>query len=166
MADKITEAKAAVALVLGAISSALGWFGWLMVLYIFSMVADWITGSAAAMKNGEWSSTRSKDGIWHKIGSIIIVMVAAMFDVLIGSLINHIPGIVLPFTYNIILCPVVTVWYMVAELGSIAENAAKLGAPVPSFLRKAIHTLHEITDAAGETMIHTDREGENKSEQE
>lgn len=164
MADKITETKAAVALVIGAISSALGWFGWLMVLYIFSMMVDWITGSAAAMKNGEWSSTKSKDGIWHKVGSIIIVMVAAMFDVLIGSIINHIPGITLPFTYNIILCPVVTVWYMVAEFGSIAENAAKLGAPVPGFLRKAIHTLHEITDVAGESMIHTDHE--NKQEQE
>ena len=158
MADKITEAKAAVALVIGAISSVLGWFGWLMVLYVGSMVADWITGSAAAMKNGEWSSSRSKDGIWNKVGSIIIVGVAAVFDVLIGSIINHIPGITLPFVYNIILCPVVTVWYMVAELGSIAENAAKLGAPVPGFLKKAIQALHDITDATGETLTRSGHE--------
>lgn len=30
--------------------------------------------------------------------------------------------------------PVVLVWYIFTELGSIAENAAAMGAPVPGWL--------------------------------
>ena len=34
--------------------------------------------------------------------------------------------------------PIVLVWYIFTELGSIAENAAKMGAPVPAGLLKLL----------------------------
>ena len=160
MAEKVNEMRAYVALTLGAVSAALGWFGWLMVLFVICMTVDWITGSAAAMRSGEWASGKARDGIWHKFGSVIIVMVAAAADLLIGSMINHIPGIVLPFTYELMLCPIVTVWYTVAELGSIVENAVKLGAPVPKFLRRVLAVIEVTVDAAGEGLVPGDKKEE------
>ena len=146
MAEKLNDLRAGFALALGAVSAALGWFGWLMVLYAICMAADWITGSAAAMYNGEWSSGKARAGIWHKLGSVIVVMTAAGADMLIGSLINNFPGITLPFSYEVMLCPMVMVWYIAAELGSMVENAVKLDAPVPGFLKRALELLHDTLD--------------------
>ena len=140
---KLPNLKLSLTVTLGAISAALGWFGWLMILYILCMMGDWITGNAAAMAAGEWSSSKARTGIWHKLGSVVVVMVSAAADMLIGSIINNFPGIALPFAYGVMLCPMVTVWYIASELGSITENAVKLGAPVPGFLRKALAILEE-----------------------
>ena len=60
----------------------------------------------------------------------------------------NIPGITLPFTYEVFLGPVVLVWYIVTELGSITENAGALGAPIPDFLRKAIQSLNQAVDGS------------------
>ena len=38
--------------------------------------------------------------------------------------------LIIPF----VVLPVVLVWYIFTELGSIAENAAAMGAPVPGWL--------------------------------
>ena len=146
MTEKLSDLRAGAAVVLGAVSAALGWFGWLAVLYILCMMGDWITGSAAAMYTGDWSSGKARAGIWHKLGSVIIVMTAAGADLLIGSIINNLPGITLPFSYEVMLCPMVIIWYIAAELGSIAENAARLDAPIPGFLRRALEVLKETMD--------------------
>ena len=156
--EKLNGFKASVAAVLGAVSAFLGWFGWLAVLYICCMAADWLTGSAAAMRKGKWSSARAKDGIWHKVGSVVVVMVSAGADLLIGSVVNHLPGVQLPFTYGVMLCPVVLVWYVTAEFGSILENAVKLGAPVPGFLKKALALIGDAVDSAGSGMVPGDGE--------
>lgn len=51
-------------------------------------------------------------------------------------MINHVLGLQLPFDYDMLLTPVVLTWYIATELGSILENAAEMGAPVPPVLRK------------------------------
>ena len=38
------------------------------------------------------------------------------------------------FDFEGVVLPVVLVWYIFTELGSIAENGAAMGAPVPSWL--------------------------------
>lgn len=152
MAEKITEIKGAIALVMGAVSAALGWFGWLVVLYVACMTMDWITGSMAACRNRQWESAKARDGIWHKFGSIFAVLVSGGADFLIGLMINNLPNIQLPFTYGVLFCPVVIVWYIIAEMGSIVENASKLGAPVPKFLRYMLVRMHDVVDSAGEVL--------------
>ena len=112
------------------------------------MVADreLITGTMVAKSKGEWSSAVARQGCWHKIGSAVAVIVALIFDWLIAMILANIPGITLPFTYEVFLGPVVLVWYIVTELGSITENAGALGAPIPDFLRKAIKSLNDAVD--------------------
>lgn len=154
--EKINTLKATVVAIFAGISACLGWFGWLTVTFVVCMTADWITGSATACKNGEWNSKRGREGLWHKTGSIIAVLVAAILDVVIGTVVNNIPGIKLPFSYTVLLCPVVMVWYILTELGSIIENAGKMGAPVPAFLKKAIAVFKGTVDAAGDRITSTD----------
>lgn len=42
-----------------------GWLGWLVVLYAACMMLDCLTGTAQAIKNGEWSSHKARQGLWH-----------------------------------------------------------------------------------------------------
>lgn len=148
--ENVTHAKAAVAAAVAVLTALWGWFGWLVVLFVGCMAVDYLTGSAAAMRRGEWSSASARDGIWHKCGSIIVVMVAGAADLLIGTMLGHLPGVVLPFEYTVLLCPLVTVWYTLTELGSIVENAVNLGAPVPQWLKKMLSAAKDAVDKLGE----------------
>lgn len=77
-----------------------GWLGWLVVLYAACMMLDCLTGTAQAIKNGEWSSHKARQGLWHKGGSIIMVFVSVLTDILLGLTLNHISGLTLPFNYS------------------------------------------------------------------
>ena len=133
--EKINSFKASIIALLTSVSALLGWFGWLVITFVVCMSVDWITGSMAAWKRGEWESKIAREGIWHKTGSIIAVLVTLILDAVIGNMINNIPSVSLPFTYTVLLSPIVIVWYILSELGSIIENAGWMGAPVPVFLQ-------------------------------
>ena len=150
--ENVNGFKVAVTAIAAGVSAALGWFGWLVVAFVACLAGDWITGSAAASKNGEWSSKKGREGIWHKAGCIVVVLVAAVLDAVVGSIVNNISGVSLPFSYTVLLCPVVLVWYILTELGSIIENAGKMGAQVPPFLTKAIALFKGTVDAAGDKL--------------
>lgn len=148
--ENVTHAKAAIAAAVAVLTALWGWFGWLVVLFVGCMAVDYLTGSVAAMRRGTWSSASARDGIWHKCGSIIVAMVAGAADLLIGTMLGHLPGVVLPFEYTVLLCPLVTVWYTLTELGSIVENAVALGAPVPAWLTKMLDAAKDVVDKAGD----------------
>lgn len=140
--------KAALTGILGVLTALWGWFGWLVIAWVLLMLADWLVGSAAAAKEGVWSSAKLREGAWHKGGMVIIVIVALVADWLIGTLIAHLPGVTLPFTYEVLLGPLVIVWYIIGELGSLAEHAVTMGAPVPSWLPKILEVGKDAVDAA------------------
>ena len=150
--EHINSFKAAVAAVCAALTALWGWFGWLVVAWIVCMIIDYATGSAAALRAGEWSSKSARDGIWHKLGSVVAVIVAAILDTVIGHLLGNVPGVELPFTYTVLLCPLVVIWYILTEAGSIIENAGALGAPIPVWLTKMIAALESKVDQAGDNM--------------
>ena len=148
--EYINGLKAAVAALCAALTALWGWFGWLVVAWIVCMIIDYATGSAAALRAGEWSSKTARDGIWHKLGSVVAVIVAAILDTVIGHLLGNVPGVELPFTYTVLLCPLVVIWYILTEAGSIIENAGALGAPIPTWLTKMIETLESKVDQTGD----------------
>ena len=102
------------------------------------------------MQKGKWSSKAARDGIFHKVGSIVVVAVAGGADLLIGMVCDHLPGVTLPFEYTVLLCPLVVVWYTLTELGSIVESAVSLGAPVPAWLQKALSAAKDAVDKIGD----------------
>ena len=116
------------------------------------MLLDYITGSAAAAKAGKWSSQAARDGIWHKAGMIVVVLVAAGADMLICLVLDQLPVIQLPMTYRGLVCPLVLVWYCITELGSVGENAIAMGAPVPRWLPKLLEAGKNAVDRVGEGL--------------
>lgn len=135
--------KALIAAVCGAFTAAFGWLGWLVVAWVICMVLDWVSGSAAAASKGEWASAVARAGIWHKFGMIVVVLVAALTDAVLSIATANIPGLGLDYTSLIL--PVVLVWYIFTELGSTAENAARMGAPVPKKLVKLLAVGKQAT---------------------
>ncbi len=144
--------KAAAIALIGALTGIWGWFGWLVIGWVFCMVVDYITGSLAAAKQGEWSSAQAREGIWHKTGMIVVVIVAAGADLLISLVLANIPAVQLPFDYGGLICPIVLVWYVVTELGSIIENAVAMGAAVPGWLTKLLQVSKDAIDSAGDQI--------------
>ena len=141
--------KAAIVGIFGAFGAAFGWLGWLVLAWIGCMVVDYISGSSAAMKAGQWSSAKARGGIWHKAGMIVVVIVAAVADNVLSLVVASIPGI--SIEYTVLLLPIVLVWYILTELGSILENAAAMGSDVPPFLIRILASAKEkVEEATGE----------------
>lgn len=150
--EHITTIKAAIAAVIGCLTALWGWMGWLVVGWVFLMLLDYITGSAAAMKAGEWSSKIAREGIWHKVGMVVVVVLAAAADLLLHLVLEHLPIVELPFEFAGIICPLVLVWYCITELGSLCENAVAMGAPVPGWIIKFLAAGKKTVDKVGESL--------------
>ena len=156
--ENINWIKTSIVAILGALTGLWGWMGWLVVGWVAVMLLDYITGSMAAAKQGQWSSARAREGIWHKAGMIVVVIVAAGADLLISLVLANIPAVQIPFEYAGLICPIVLVWYVVTELGSIAENAVAMGAPVPEWLTKLLQVSKDAIDNAGEQLAGGDED--------
>ena len=103
----------------------------LLLIVCTLMALDYLTGTLAACKTGQWSSTTAREGLWHKGGMIAVVIVSALADWIMVLVAAYIPiGIQWPG----IIMPLVLAWYIITELGSILENAVKMGAKVPDWL--------------------------------
>lgn len=146
MIQNMNEWKVAITAIFAGLTAVWGWLGWLAVAFVVCMIVDYATGTMAASMAGEWSSKAARDGIGHKVGCLIMVFVAGMTDLVVITVLEVHPEIQLPFDYNSLFCTMVMIWYVITELGSIAENAAKMGAPVPKFLRNALAVLNNAID--------------------
>ena len=138
--------KAAVAAAIGAFGAAFGWLGWLVLAWVVCMVLDYVTGTVAAMRTGEWSSAVARSGIFHKVGMVVVIIVAALADCVISVMLEQLP-LVLPFEYTVLITPVILIWYIFTELGSVAENAVKMGASVPAPLISILKAGKQAAEA-------------------
>jgi toxin secretion/phage lysis holin len=102
--------------------------GWstLLGFLLFFVVADYLTGVAAAGKRGE---LRSSVGFWGILLKILIFLIVA-----IGHKIDNILGVQMFMSAAIF-------FYMANELLSIFENVGVLGLKVPDFLAQAVDIL-------------------------
>lgn len=153
MNDTLVGIKAALVAFFTAIAAFLGWKGIMAIVWVAVMLLDYISGTAAACKAGEWSSKVARQGLWHKGGMIVVVTVAAIADGVMALICQHLP---LGIAWPAIILPLVLAWYIITELGSILENAVKLGAAVPSWLTKLLKASLKAVESVGEDAdIHT-----------
>ena len=147
--DWMVAVKAGITALVGAFTAFWGWMGWLALAWVSLMALDYVTGTAAAAKAGRWSSRSAREGIWHKLGELVVVIVAALGDRVLAIVIEHLPVVAFDVPGVGLLLPLVLVWYCITELGSIAENAADMGAPVPEWLLKLLEAGRRAADEAG-----------------
>lgn len=165
--DKALEIKALIVAAVSIVAELLGWIGVAVILFLAAIVLDYITGSWAAKAHGEWSSKKAREGLWHKLGEIVALFVAAITDIAISVVLSTAAAPLLPGDYQHkgYITLIVSVWYIFTELGSILENAAKLGAPIPKWMIEGVGKLKKKVDNAGEEAAKTADEDKDKTEE-
>lgn len=114
------------------------------------MAADWITGTRAAKRSGTWSSKAAREGFDHKIGAVVVLIVAVMADIVFAEAAKMMPWEVPAWPW--LWMTLVEIWYCFTEAGSILENCVKLGAWVPKWFLAAISAGITILDKQGEEI--------------
>lgn len=148
MNDNVMAMRAAVVAFFTAMGTLLGWKGIMVLAWVLLMALDYLTGTFAAMKVGEWCSKKAREGVWHKCGAIIVVLVSAIADGVMLVICGNIP--LFNITWPGILLPMILAWYIITELGSILENAVKLGANPPVWLTKILAVSLKAVESAGD----------------
>ncbi len=143
-------------------SSIMSWFFWLIILFFIAMVFDYVTGSLAARKRGEWSSTRAREGLYHKLGIAGALILALLIDIVVGLAANTV--IRLPLPFRGLFSPLCAVWYIITEFGSITENLDKLGARIPVFMKKGLAALRNAAEHEGNKLCAEEKAGPNGAE--
>jgi toxin secretion/phage lysis holin len=148
MNHTLLQLKAALTALGVTLTTILGWKGILSLIWVIAMGIDYLSGTLAAMKNHEWSSETARSGLWHKAGTVLAVLAAALTDgviYLVGEQLS------LGITWTGLLLPLTLSWYILTEAGSILENTVKLGASIPGWLIKILKISLKSINAAGDT---------------
>lgn len=150
MNENMMTIKTAIVAFFTALGAFLGWKGVMLLSWVAVMALDYISGTAAALKEGQWCSATARQGLWHKGGMILVVLVAGIADAVMVIIAEYVPiGIQWPG----ILMPLVLAWYIITELGSILENAVKLGANVPAWMVKLLKASANFVESVGDTTV-------------
>ena len=114
-----------------------------LLLLVFCIVLDYVTGMTRAWMKGELSSGVGIRGFVKKLCYILGVAVGFAADLLISLLADN-----LGLTVDIpaVLGLTVTLMLSLNELVSVAENLGQIGVPMPAALTRALQKLGERED--------------------
>jgi toxin secretion/phage lysis holin len=112
----------------GAAASYLfgGWSHLLTILLTF-VALDYVTGFAAAAKEGKLNSEIGMWGIAKKVGIFAIVAIAHLVDRALGD--AH------------LFRDAAVFFFLANELLSVIENAGRIGVPIPPVMQRAVEVL-------------------------
>ena len=144
--DRATEIKAAVTGVIAFLTALWGWTGWAIIVWLSCILLDYFAGSLAARKENNWSSDIARAGLWHKLGEIFAVMVSALCDIALTVILKG-TGIDIGIDVGPLVTPVVLLWYILTEIGSVIENCGRLGAPVPKWFKEYVERHKNAIEA-------------------
>lgn len=123
---------------------------WCLVLPIFLMAFDILTGFINAWSKREVMSSKLRTGLSKKVGEIAILVIGELF-----SFAMKLPAEVMTF---------ISVYIILMELISIIENLDKLGVPIPGNVKNVVNTAqHKLENGDIEKMIeeaHNDDEAD------
>lgn len=116
------------------VAAAFGGWDAAMITLVSMMVIDYLTGVLVAgvfhnspkTQNGTLESKAGWKGLCRKGMTLLIVLVAARLDIILGT----------EFIRD-----AVVIGYIANEIISIIENAGLMGVPIPSAIEKAIEVL-------------------------
>ena len=119
--DRASQIKGAVAAVLAFLTALWGWLGWAVLIWLVCLLLDYVSGTAAARRSGDWSSAAARDGLWHKLGEIFAVAVAALCVVAL-VVVTGMASVPLPFELGALVTPVVMLLGGLFLFGSILSK--------------------------------------------
>ena len=92
---------------------------------------------------------------WKGVMALVWLGVMALVTSGIADLVMMVICQHMPFglTWPGAVLPLVLAWYIITELGSILENAIKLGANVPGWLVKLLKAGAKIVEKAGDSVV-------------
>lgn len=160
--DNLNEFKIMLTAGITALMGLMGWQGVLLLAWVVLMLIDYISGTWAAKRLSNWSSAAARDGIMHKGGMVLVVLAAGLTDLVLGAAWERLG--LLAFDWPYLVLTLVLMWYCLTEVGSILENAGKMGAPVPEWFASALDAGLHIVDQKGEEIA--DKIAQEKREQE
>lgn len=153
MNEDLVAVKATMTAFFAALGAFLGWRVIMLLVWVVLMALDYLSGTLAARQNGTWKSSMAREGIGHKVGMILIVIVCMIADFVLLMACENLPHDVINFHWPMIISPLVTVWYIITEIGSIIENAVEMGAKVPAWLPKLLNATLKAVDNVGEEAL-------------
>ncbi|MEZ7173574.1 holin family protein [Sporosarcina sp. OR05] len=112
-----------------------------IVVLVFFMLLDVITGLMRSWVTKSWDSTIGFSGIVKKIGVFIMIGMAAAIEYMVMAAGQDPKGLMLLG---------VTSFFIVNEGLSILENCAQIGLPIPAVLFNALAKMHR--DPAGKEL--------------
>lgn len=124
-----------------------------LILLTSTMILDYITGMLASKAEAidhpgdsayGWSSRKGAKGIIKKVGYLCVIAAAMVVDYIVLN-VAQAAGIAMPTKAFFGL--LVAIWYLLNEVLSIVENAGRMGADVPEWLRKYVAVLRDKIDA-------------------
>ena len=159
--NNLNELKVGLTAVLFSAAGFLGWQGILLIAWLVLMLIDYASGTWAAKSLGNWSSRIAREGIMHKGGMVLVVAAAGIADLVLWAVCDKLP---MSWEWPVLVLPLVLVWYILTEIGSIRENAGKMGARIPGWFAAALDAGLHIVEAQGEELV--DKINQDKQEQE
>ena len=156
MNENLVAVKATMTAFFAALGAFLGWRVIMFLVLLALMAMDYFSGTLAARQTGTWKSSMAREGIGHKVGMFMIVVVCVIADFVLLLACENLPHDVINFHWPMIISPLVTVWYIITEIGSIIENAMEMGAKVPAWLPKMLNATLKAVDNVGESTLDVD----------
>lgn len=109
---------------------------WVILLPLFLMAADIVTGWIQASVNDTWESTKMRKGLFRKSGELSVIAVAYVVYVAI-SLPVDVPAFI-------------AVYISIMEILSVCENLDQAGVPMPVWItRKLKKVAQDLNEPEG-----------------
>lgn len=109
---------------------------WVILLPLFLMAADIVTGWIQASVNDTWESTKMRKGLFRKSGELSVIVIAYVVYVAI-SLPVDVPAFI-------------AVYISIMEILSVCENLDQAGVPMPVWItRKLKKVAQDLNEPEG-----------------
>ena len=106
-----------------------------IVVLVFLMLLDMVTGVMRSFMTKSWNSTVGMSGVIKKVAIFVLIGMAGAVEYVALSAGQDSKGLVILG---------VTSFFIVNECISILENSAQIGLPIPPILYNALEKLHKI----------------------
>ena len=125
---------------LGVCSWLFGPLNTLFYGFLFFMFIDIFTGVGSALKNGEFTSSKMRVGLWKKAGTLTMLAVIYRIDELIPAFGHLSPSLQ---AWQEPMRDIFLAMFMINDVASIIENLGEWGVPLPDFLIKKLKQLKQ-----------------------